>query len=185
MTADSVRARLGEPVANLWLAFDHQLFALSPQASRLLAILVTAASALMGVVMLRIVATTAVMSAAAQSGGSSGGADPRVQGVLCESAIPIDTLIAFGLAAISMFLLVKAIMQGTVAFNKLGSSRAQQQFEGKQALAGAGKTAAGAFVPPLFVAVLNTIFPDQMIAQCLMNGLTGGNIFGTIAVLPF
>lgn len=181
MSVDSVRRRLSAPITNAWLELDRQLFALSPRASRLLAILLIATAGLMGVVMFRVMAATAVMPALAQNGA----ANPQVEGVLCNSNIPIGSLIAFGLAAISMFLLVKAIMQGTVAFNKLGSSRAQKQFEGKQALAGAGKTAAGAFVPPLFVALLQTMFSDMNIAGCLMDGLTGGNIFGVIATLPF
>ncbi|MFB6083623.1 MAG: hypothetical protein ABEJ94_05210 [Halorientalis sp.] len=180
MSIEAVRTRLGEPVSRLRLRLDRQLFALSPRASRLLALLVIAASALLSVLTFEVLAATAVMPAVAQSGTS-----PQVQGVLCNSGVPVGSLVAFGLAAISMFLLVKAVMQGTVAFNKLGSSRAQQQFEGKQALVGAGKTAAGAFVPPLFVALLDTMFSNLNIADCLMQGLTGGNIFGVIATLPF
>jgi len=183
MSVDSVRSRLSAPVANLWLTIDRQLFALSPRASRLLALLVIATSTLLGVLMVEVMAATAVMPAMAQSSGS--GTSPQVEGVLCNSGVPVGSLVAFGLAAISMFLLVKAVMQGTVAFNKLGSSRAQKQFEGKQALAGAGKTAAGAFAPPLFVALLDTLFTNMNIADCLMQGLTGGNIFGVIATLPF
>ncbi|WP_424017491.1 hypothetical protein ACOZ4N_16710 [Halorientalis pallida] len=178
MTADSVRARLGEPFANLWLELDRQLFALSPRASRLLAILVLVASALLGVVMVRLTATAFVMPAAAQNGVSD------VNNVLCgDGAPPIAPLIAFGVAAISLFLLVKAVIQGTVAFNKLGSSRAQQQFEGKQALAGAGKTAAGAFVPPLFVALLDNVL-QLGISSCLIDAIGGGAILTTAASLP-
>ncbi|SEO33800.1 hypothetical protein SAMN05216388_101168 [Halorientalis persicus] len=176
MVADSVRARLGEPVAALWLKFDRQLFALSPRASRLLALLVIAASALAGVVMLRVAAATLAMPVAAQ-------AQSQVREVVCESGVPIDTLIAFAVAAISLFLLVKAVIQGTVAFNKLGSSRAQQQFEGKQALAGAGKTAAGAFVPPLFVGVLGTVLGFDL-GGCLLGSLDAGAILTTAASLP-
>lgn len=180
MSVDAVRSRLGDSIATLWLRLDRQLFSLSARASRLLALLVIAVSALFGVVLFQVLAATAVMPAVAQSGGTN----PQVEGVLCNSGVPVGSLVAFGLAAISMFLLVKAVMQGTVAFNKLGSSRAQKQFEGKQALAGAGKTAAGAFAPPLFVALLDTLFTDMNIAGCLMDGLTGGNIFGVIATLP-
>jgi large-conductance mechanosensitive channel len=176
VTADSVRARLGEPVASLRMRFDRQLFALSPRASRLLAILVIAASALVGAVMLRIVAATLVVPAAAQP-------QSQVRQVVCESGVPVDTLIAFTVAAISLFLLVKAVIQGTVAFNKLGSSRAQQQFEGKQALAGAGKTAAGAFVPPLFVGILGIVLGFDL-GGCLLGSLDAGAILTAAASLP-
>lgn len=176
MSVESVRSRLTAPVANLWLNIDRQLFALSPRASRLLAILVIAASALMGVVMLRVVTAAFVLPVAAQ---------PRsqVQQVVCNSGVPIDTLIAFGIAALSLFLLVKAVIQGTVAFNKLGSSRAQQQFEGKQALAGAGKTAAGAFAPALFVGILQTVLGFDL-SGCLIGSLSDGVIFTVAAGLP-
>ena len=173
MAVDGVRTRLGESVASLWLTFDRQLFALSPRASRLLAILVIAASALVGLVMLRV--------AAAQTNNSSAVSD--VNDVLCGGGIPVAPLIGFGVAAISLFLLVKAAIQGTVAFNKLGSSRAQQQFEGKQALAGAGKTAAGAFVPPLFVALTDSVL-GLGISSCLLEAIGSGAIL-TAASLPF
>lgn len=181
MAVDDVRARLGEPFVNCWLRFDRQLFALSPRASRLLAILVVAASALVGVVMLRVAVTTLIPVAAAQSNNSSAVGD--VNDVLCGGGIPIASLIGFGVAALSLFLLVKAVIQGTVAFNKLGSSRAQQQFEGKQALAGAGKTAAGAFVPPLFVALVDSVL-GLGISSCLLDAIGSGAIFTTAASLP-
>jgi hypothetical protein len=179
MAVDSVRTRLGESAATLWLTFDRQLFALSPRASRLLAILVIAASALVGVVLLRAASAAFVLPAAAQNGVSN------VNNVLCgDGAPPIAPLIAFGVAAVSLFLLVKAVIQGTVAFNKLGSSRAQQQFEGKQALAGAGKTAVGAFVPPLFVALLDNVL-QLGISSCLIDAIGGGAILTTAVSLPF
>ncbi len=181
MAVDGVRTRLGESVASLWLTFDRQLFALSPRASRLLAILVIAASALVGLVMLRVAVTTLIPVAAAQTNNSSAVSD--VNDVLCGGGIPVAPLIGFGVAAISLFLLVKAAIQGTVAFNKLGSSRAQQQFEGKQALAGAGKTAAGAFVPPLFVALTDSVL-GLGISSCLLEAIGSGAIL-TAASLPF
>ncbi|AQL43111.1 hypothetical protein BV210_10460 [Halorientalis sp. IM1011] len=181
MAIDGVRARLGEPFVNLWMTFDRQLFALSPRASRLLAILVVAASALVGVIMVRVAVTTLIPVAAAQNNSSAVG---DVNDVLCGGGIPIASLIGFGVAAISLFLLVKAVIQGTVAFNKLGSSRAQQQFEGKQALAGAGKTAAGAFVPPLFVALTDSVL-GLGISSCLLDAIGNGAILTTAASLPF
>ncbi|WP_336001674.1 hypothetical protein [Halorientalis halophila] len=181
MSLEQVRTRLGEPVANLWMRFDRELFALSPRASRLLAVLVMAASALLGLLMLRAASALFVMPAVAQSG--SGASD--VSSVLCgPDTPPIGELIAFAVAALSIFLLAKAVIQGTVAFNKLGSSRAQQQFEGKQALAGAGKTAAGAIVPPVFVAILNSVLGLQL-QNCIFAGLQDGNIFAVVATLPF
>jgi len=182
MTVDGVRARLGEPFVNLWLTIDRQLFALSPRASRLLAMLVVAMSVLVGVVMLRVAVTTLIPVAAAQSNNSSAVGD--VNDVLCGGNIPIASLIGFGVAALSLFLLVKAVIQGTVAFNKLGSSRAQQQFEGKQALAGAGKTAAGAFVPPLFTALIDNVL-GLGISSCLIGAIRSGAILTTAAGLPF
>lgn len=182
MTADSVRTRFVEPVRDLWLTFDRQLFALSPRASRLLAIIVITASALAGLVMLRVAVMTMLPVAAAQSNNSSAVGD--VNDVLCGGGIPIAPLIGFGVAAISLFLLVKAVIQGTVAFNKLGSSRAQQQFEGKQALAGAGKTAAGAFVPPLFVALTDSVL-GLGISSCLLDAIGNGALLTTAASLPF
>lgn len=69
----------------------------------------------------------------------------------------IGELVALMLAGISMYLIVKAGIRGTLAFDKMGGSRSETQFEGKKQLAGAGKTLGGAFVPVAFGSILEVV----------------------------
>lgn len=69
----------------------------------------------------------------------------------------IGDLVALLLAGISMYLIVKAGIRATMAFDKMGEARSETQFEGKKQLAGAGKTLGGAFVPVAFGGILDAV----------------------------
>ena len=168
-TVGTVRRR----VTGIRRQFDRWLFQLPVGVARALAALLVTLSAVGGYVALRTMATTVAMPVLAQSvNGTS-----EVSSVLCGPGLSLGKLIGFALAAISMFLIVKAVIQGTIAFNKMGSSRAQAQFEGKQALSGAGKTAAGAAIPVVFFALIQSLNID--LAGCILRGIEGGQILVT------
>ncbi|MFB6164126.1 MAG: hypothetical protein ABEJ31_03110 [Haloarculaceae archaeon] len=174
MTEDGRGSVVLPSIERLRSTVDRWVYSLSARAARALALLTITVSSLTGVVATRLMASSLVVPVAAQSNSNPQPVD-LINQTVCQT--PIGRLIPFGLAAISLYLIAKAVMQGTMAFNKMGSSRAQQQFEGKQALQGAGKTAAGAFVPPIFAALLTQL--DVKMANCMNFGV--GSIFGTVA----
>ena len=90
----------------------------------------------------------------------------------------LGTVFALVLSAIAMYLLAIASIRGMMAFNKLGSSRSEKQFEGKQQIIGAGKTGLGAFVPVLFAGLLEAVGIRTI--SCLNFDL---GIFGTVLPL--
>lgn len=66
---------------------------------------------------------------------------------MCGSGI--GKLFGLILAGLAIYLLAKAVVRGMMAFDKMGSSHDKTQLQGKRDLAGAGRTAVGAFVPVL------------------------------------
>jgi len=78
-----------------------------------------------------------------------------VGSAMCGSGL--GQLFGLVLAAVAVYLLAKGVFRGMMAFDKMGSSRSETQFEGKEQLAGAGKTAAGAFIPTLAAGIFEVI----------------------------
>jgi hypothetical protein len=117
-------------------------------------------------------------------------ATARLTNVFLQSSNPVDefgdticgtglgTVFALVLSAIAMYLLAIAAIRGMMAFNKLGSTRSEKQFEGKAQIIGAGKTGLGAFVPVIFAALLEVVGIRTI--SCLNFDL---GIFGTALTL--
>ncbi|SFS09983.1 hypothetical protein SAMN05216559_3634 [Halomicrobium zhouii] len=120
-----------------WLSFESYILRLSLVQARIVAILVIG---------LNVVAAPAM---------AQGSPIDEVGDAMCGTGI--GDLVALLLAAISMYLIVKAGIRATMAFDKLGEARSETQFEGKKQLAGAGKTLGGAFVPVAFGGILEVV----------------------------
>lgn len=94
-----------------------------------------------------------------------------VGSAMCGTGLGQLVVIAF--AAVSLYLIVKGAFRGAMAFDKMGSSRSERQYEGKQELVGAGKTTAGAFVPPIFGAILEIVGINTVSCISFDTGLLG------------
>lgn len=144
-----------ETVSGKWWSFEQRILRLSAARGRRLALL------LLGL-------NLSAVPAAAQPIEDVGEA-------MCGTGI--GELVALVLAGISMYLVVKAGIRGTLAFDKMGGSRSETQFEGKKQLAGAGKTLAGAFVPVAFGGVLEVVGMNTVSCISFDIGLVGAAIF--------
>jgi hypothetical protein len=67
---------------------------------------------------------------------------------MCQTGL--GSAIAFAMGLVVVYLMIKTVFRAVAAFDKLGSTRSDEKYEGKQQLVGAAQTLAGAFMIPIF-----------------------------------
>lgn len=154
----------------LWNRHSFSHSTVSPRIGRLCAVALLAVQIYIAIPALRLASLGFVRPASAQVN--------TVGQAMCGTGL--GQLVGVSLAAISLYLIVKGVFRGAMAFDKMGSSRSETQFEGKRKLVGAGKTTAGAFVPPMFGAMLEMVGVNTISCIDFTTGL-----LGTIVVFPF
>ncbi|RXK46403.1 hypothetical protein [Halorientalis pallida] len=97
-------------------------------------------------------------------GTASAGAADQVGSVACQ--LGIGDLVTFALAALAAFHVVKGAITATVAFNELGSPRADRQRQGRRAMIGALQVTAGAFFPVVVGTVFTAVL-DLELGACI------------------
>jgi hypothetical protein len=97
-------------------------------------------------------------------GPASAGATEQVGTVACR--LGVGDLVTFAIAALATVHVVKGAITATLAFNKLGSPRADRQRQGRRAMIGALQVTAGAFFPVVVGAIL-TVVLDFELGACI------------------
>jgi hypothetical protein len=97
-------------------------------------------------------------------GTASASAADQVGSVACR--LGIGDLVTFAIAALAVFHVVKGAITATVAFDKLGSPRADRQRQGRRAMVGALQATAGA-VFPVVVGAIFTVVLDFELGACI------------------
>ncbi|MFB6083773.1 MAG: hypothetical protein ABEJ94_05965 [Halorientalis sp.] len=97
-------------------------------------------------------------------GIASAGAVDRVGTIACR--LGVGDLVTFAIAALAAFHIVAGALQATVAFDALGSPRADRRRQGRRAVVGAFRVTAGA-VFPIFVGALFTVVLDFELGACI------------------
>lgn len=110
-------------------------------------------------------------SAAAQSVQELGTA-------LCGTGV--GQLIGLVFIAASLYYLLKGLLKGMDALDKMGSTQSKQVRAGKDKLTDAGQTAAAAFIPAVAAGLFEVLGINTV--SCLAP--SKWNIIGTIVVLP-
>jgi hypothetical protein len=101
------------------------------------------------------VGTRSVYAQSTANASGVGGNTQQLQDALCGTGI--GPLLGIVLLLIALYLLVKALFRGMIAFDKMGSSRTEDVRTGRQQLRGSVMTILGAMVPGIFLAVMEII----------------------------
>jgi hypothetical protein len=97
-------------------------------------------------------------------GTASASATDQVGTVACQ--LGVGDLVTFAIAALATVHVLKGAITATVAVDKLGSTRADRQREGRRAMIGALQATAGAFFP-VVVGALFTVVLDFELGACI------------------
>ncbi|WP_424017317.1 hypothetical protein ACOZ4N_15765 [Halorientalis pallida] len=109
-------------------------------------------------------ATAPVVAVPLFVGPASASAADQVGTVACQ--LGVGDLVTFAIAALAVFHIVKGAITATVAFDKLGSARADRQRQGRRAMIGALQVTAGA-VFPVVVGAIFTVVLDFELGACI------------------
>ena len=101
------------------------------------------------------VSTWGIRAQTTSTGGSVGGNTQQVQDAVCGTGL--GPLLGIVLILIALYLLIKAVIRGMMAFDKLGSSQTEEVQRGQRLLRGSMMTVVGAMVPGVFLAIMEVI----------------------------
>ncbi|WP_246989152.1 hypothetical protein [Halorientalis marina] len=101
------------------------------------------------------VTTWGIYAQTTTSSGGAGGNTQQVQDAVCGSGL--GPLLGIILVLIALYLLIKAVLRGMMAFDKLGSSQTEEVQRGQRLLRGSVMTVVGAMVPGIFLAMMEVI----------------------------
>lgn len=124
------------------------------------------------------IALVVYLSAAAFSVGAAAQSVSEFGEAVCGTGIGV--LAGLAVIGLSMYLLIKALIKGMMAFDKSKSQSAKRSQEGRSEMSEAAKTGAGAFLPAIFAGVFEVMGINMV--SCMSPG--EWSIVGAIVFIP-
>lgn len=127
---------------------------------------------------LRQLPVVAVATIVIASGTAAAQSVQELGTALCGTGV--GQLIGLVFIAASLYYLLKGLLKGMDAMDKMGSTQSKQVREGKDKLTDAGQTAAAAFIPAVAAGIFEVLGINTV--SCLSP--SQWNIIGTIVAVP-